>query len=170
MTQQVPNVTFKFRRDGQFVNVTTDELFKGKRVVLFSLPGAFTPTCSTFQLPGFELDYQKFKKAGIDEIYCVSVNDGFVMNSWAKDQNIVNVKMIPDGNGEFTRLMGMEVTKLNLGFGPRSWRYAAVIDNGTIEWMVEEPGRCDECQEDPYVNTTPEAVLNYVTNNVVALA
>ncbi len=170
MTQQVPNVTFKFRRDGQFVDVTTDELFKGKRVVLFSLPGAFTPTCSTFQLPGFELDYQKFKEAGIDEIYCVSVNDGFVMNSWAKDQNIVNVKMIPDGNGEFTRLMGMEVTKLNLGFGPRSWRYAAVIDNGTIEWMVEEPGRCDECQEDPYVNTTPEAVLNYVTNNVVALA
>ena len=170
MTQQVPNVTFKFRRDGEFVDVTTNELFKGKRVVLFSLPGAFTPTCSTFQLPGFELDYQKFKDAGIDEIYCVSVNDGFVMNAWAKDQNINNVKMIPDGNGEFTRLMGMEVTKLNLGFGSRSWRYAAVIDNGNIEWMIEEPGRRDDCPEDPYVNTTPEEVLNYVTNNVVALA
>lgn len=170
MTRQVPNVTFKFRRDGEFVDVTTTDLFAGKRVVLFSLPGAFTPTCSTFQLPGFEIDYQKFKDAGIDEIYCVSVNDGFVMNAWAKDQNINNVKMIPDGNGEFTRLMGMEVTKLNLGFGSRSWRYAAVIDNGNIEWMTEEPGRCDDCTEDPYVNTTPEEVLNYVTNNVVALA
>ncbi len=167
---KVPNVTFKFRRDGEFVDVTTADLFSGKRVVLFSLPGAFTPTCSTFQLPGFELDYQKFKDAGIDEIYCVSVNDGFVMNAWAKDQNIVNVKMIPDGNGEFTRLMGMEVTKLNLGFGSRSWRYAAVIDNGNIEWMVEEPGRRDDCTEDPYVNTTPEEALNYVTSNVVALA
>jgi peroxiredoxin len=166
----VPSVTFKFRRDGEFVDVTTDDLFKGKRVVLFSLPGAFTPTCSTFQLPGFELDYQKFKEAGIDEIYCVSVNDGFVMNAWAKDQNIVNVKMIPDGNAEFTRLMGMEVTKLNLGFGFRSWRYAAVIDDGKVEWMVEEPGRCNDCTEDPYVNTTPEKVLEYVTNNVVALA
>ncbi len=170
MTQQVPNVTFKFRRDGEFVDVTTDELFKGKRVVLFSLPGAFTPTCSTFQLPGFELDYQKFKDAGIDEIYCVSVNDAFVMNAWAKDQNIANVKMIPDGNGEFTDFMGMLVRKLNLGFAWRSWRYAAVIDNGNIEWIVEEPGKMDDCPEDPYELTTPEAVLNYVTNNVVALA
>jgi len=170
MTRQVPNVTFKFRRDGEFVDVTTDELFKGKRVVLFSLPGAFTPTCSTFQLPGFELDYQKFKDAGIDEIYCVSVNDAFVMNAWAKDQNIVNVKMIPDGNGEFTDFMGMLVRKLNLGFAWRSWRYAAVIDNGNIEWIVEEEGKMDDCPTDPYDLTTPEAVLNYVTSNVVALA
>ena len=167
---QVPNVTFKFRRDGEFVNVTSEDLFRGKRVVIFSLPGAFTPTCSTFQLPGFELDYAKFKAQGIDEIYCISVNDGFVMNAWAKDQNIQNVKMIPDGNGEFTRLMGMEVTKLNLGFGFRSWRYAAVVDDGEIEWMVEEPGRCDDATEDPYIETTPEKVLEYVTNNVVALA
>ena len=167
---KVPNVTFKFRRDGEFVDVTSEDLFRGKRVVIFSLPGAFTPTCSTFQLPGFELDYAKFKAQGIDEIYCISVNDGFVMNAWAKDQNIQNVKMIPDGNGEFTRLMGMEVTKLNLGFGFRSWRYAAVVDDGEIEWMVEEPGRCDDATEDPYIETTPEKVLEYVTNNVVALA
>jgi peroxiredoxin len=166
----VPSVTFKFRRDGEFVDVTTDDLFKGKRVVLFSLPGAFTPTCSTFQLPGFELDYQKFKDAGIDEIYCVSVNDAFVMNAWAKDQSIQNVKMIPDGNGEFTVGMGMLVKKFNLGFAYRSWRYAAVIDDGNIEWMMEEAGRSDDCPEDPYQETTPEAVLNYVTNNVVALA
>ena len=166
----VPPVTFKFRKDGQFVDVTTDELFNGKRVVVFSLPGAFTPTCSTFQLPGFELDYDKFKAQGIDEIYCVSINDAFVMNAWAKDQNINNVKMIPDGNGEFTEGMGMLVEKFNLGFAYRSWRYAAVVDNGNIEWMVEEPGRCDNAEDDPYVETTPEKVLEYVTNHVVALA
>lgn len=168
--QTVPNCTFKFRRDGEFVDVTTQDLFAGKRVVLFSLPGAFTPTCSTFQLPGFELDYQKFKDAGIDEVYCVSVNDAFTMNAWGKDQNINNVKLIPDGNGDFTDGMGMLVEKFNLGFAMRSWRYAAVIDNGVVEWMVEEPGRSDNCKEDPYVETTPEKVLEYVTNNVVALA
>ena len=167
---QVPYATFLFRKDGNFVEVTTDELFKGKRVVLFSLPGAFTPTCSTFQLPGFELDYQKFKDHGIDEIYCVSVNDAFVMNAWAKDQNIQNVKMIPDGNGDFTHGMGMLVEKFNLGFAMRSWHYAAVIDNGNIEWIVEEPGRTDNCPEDPYFATTPERVFEYVSSNVVALA
>lgn len=167
--QTVPNCTFKFRRDGEFVDVTTQDLFAGKRVVLFSLPGAFTPTCSTFQLPGFELDYQKFKDAGIDEVYCVSVNDAFTMNAWGKDQNIQNVKLIPDGNGDFTDGMGMLVEKFNLGFAMRSWRYAAVIDNGVVEWMVEEPGRSDNCEEDPYVETTPEKVLEYVTNHVVAL-
>lgn len=161
----VPSVVFKFRVDGEFVDVTTDQLFSGKRVVLFSLPGAFTPTCSTFQLPGFELDYQKFRDAGVDEIYCVSVNDAFVMNAWAKDQNISNVKMIPDGNGDFTEGMGMLVGKYNLGFAERSWRYAAVINDGGIEWMVEEPGRMDDCPEDPYIETTPEKVLAYLTNN-----
>lgn len=168
--KQIPNITFKFRIDGEFVDVTTDELFKGKRVVLFSLPGAFTPTCSTFQLPGFELEYEKFKDAGINEIYCASVNDAFVMNAWAKDQNIQNVKMIPDGNGELTEAMGMLVEKFNLGFAMRSWRYAAVIDNGNIEWMVEEPGRSDNCSEDPYIETTPQKVYEYVSQHVVALA
>lgn len=167
--QTIPNCIFKFRQDGEFVDVSTQELFAGKRVVLFSLPGAYTPTCSDFQLPGFELDYQKFKDAGIDEVYCVSVNDAFVMNAWGKDQNIQNVKLIPDGNGDFTDGMGMLVDKSNLGFAYRSWRYAAVIDNGTIEWMVEEPGRSDNCPDDPYVETTPEKVLEYVTNHVVAL-
>lgn len=158
----VPSVTFKFRLDGEFVDVTTDELFANKRVVLFSLPGAFTPTCSTFQLPGFELDYQKFKDAGIDEIYCVSVNDGFVMNAWGKDQNIKNVKLIPDGNGEFTDGMEMLVGKFNLGFAMRSWRYAAVIDNGKVEKLFEEAGKCDEAASDPYEETTPEKVLAYL--------
>lgn len=165
----VPNCIFKFRRDGEFVDVSTQELFAGKRVVLFSLPGAFTPTCSNFQLPGFDLDYQKFRDQGIDDVYCISVNDAFVMNAWGKDQNIQNVKLIPDGNGDFTDAMGMLVEKFNLGFAMRSWRYAAVIDNGVVEWMVEEPGRSDNCKEDPYVETTPEKVLEYVTNHVVAL-
>lgn len=167
---KVPSVTFKVRIDGHFVDVLSDDLFHNKRVVLFSLPGAYTPTCSTFQLPGFELDYQKFRDQGIDAIYCVSVNDSFVMNAWAKDQNIHNVEMIPDGNGEFTKGMGMLVRKENLGFGARSWRYAAVIDNGTIEWMVEEPGREDNCSEDPYVETTPEKVLAYVVSTSPVLA
>lgn len=168
---RIPSVTFKFRIDGAFVDVTTDELFAGKRVVLFSLPGAFTPTCSSFQLPGFELDYQKFKDAGIDEIYCVSVNDGFVMNAWAEAQNIKNVKLIPDGNGDFTDGMNMLVGKFNLGFAMRSWRYAAVINDGNIEKLFEETGRCDEADSDPYEETTPEKLLHYVqtTGNVVAV-
>lgn len=166
----VPEVTFKFRVNGEFVDVTSENLFDGKRVVLFSLPGAWTPTCSTFQLPGFELDYHKFIEAGIDEVYCISVNDSFTMNAWGKDQNIQNVKLIPDGNGEFTDGMGMLVEKFNLGFAMRSWRYAAVIDDGVIEWMVEEPGREDNCPDDPYIETTPGKVLEYVTSNVVALS
>lgn len=164
----VPSVTFKFRVDGEFVDVTTDDLFKNKRVVLFALPGAFTPTCSTFQLPGFELDYDKFIEQGIDEVYCLSVNDAFVMNAWAKDQNITKVKMIPDGNGQFSEAMDTLVSKYNLGFAFRSWRYAAVIDDGNIEWMAEEEGKMDECPTDPYENSTPEKVLEYVSNHVVA--
>ena len=159
---RIPTVTFITRKDGEFVNVTTDELFGGKRVVLFALPGAFTPTCSAFQLPGFELDYDKFIEQGIDDIYCLSVNDGFVMNAWAKDQNINNVKMIPDGNGEFTNAIGMLVSKNNLGFAYRSWRYAAIVNDGEIEKLFEEPGKCDDCPTDPYGESSPESVLSYL--------
>lgn len=166
MIKTIPNVNFIFREDGEFVTRTTPELFEGKRVVIFSLPGAFTPTCSAYQLPGFEEKYEEFDALGIDAIYCISVNDGFVMNAWAKDQGIKNVQLIPDGNAEFTIGMGMLVAKTNLGFGNRSWRYAAVVDNGEIEWMVEEPGRENNATEDPYVATTPEAVLEYVKSTV----
>ena len=159
---RIPTVTFITRKDGEFVNVTTDELFGGKRVVLFALPGAFTPTCSSFQLPGFELDYDKFIEQGIDDVYCLSVNDGFVMNSWAKDQNISKVKMIPDGNGEFTNAIGMLVSKNNLGFAYRSWRYAAIVNDGEIEKLFEEPGKCDDCPTDPYGESSPESVLSYL--------
>jgi peroxiredoxin len=143
-------------------DVTSDDYFKGKRVILFSLPGAFTPTCSTYQLPGFENNYEEFKKLGIDEIYCMSVNDAFVMNSWAKAQDINNVKVIPDGNGHFTENLGMLVGKYNLGFGKRSWRYAAVVNNGEIEAWFEEPGYCNECETDPYGESSPENLLKYL--------
>ena len=163
---QVPQVQFVFRENGEFVNRTTAELFDGKRVILFSLPGAFTPTCSAYQLPGFEEKYDDFVALGIDGIYCVSVNDGFVMNAWAQDQNIEKVKLIPDGNAYFTRSMGMLVNKSNLGFGARSWRYAAVVDNGVIEKLFVENGQRDNADTDPYEATTPEAVFEYVKSSV----
>jgi peroxiredoxin len=167
---QVPQVEFVFRENGEFVNRTSAELFNGKRVVIFSLPGAFTPTCSAYQLPGFEEKYEDFTGSGIDAIYCISVNDGFVMNAWAQDQNIKNVKLIPDGNAYFTRSMGMLVTKSNLGFGNRSWRYAAVVDNGIIEKLFVEDGQRDNADTDPYETTTPEVVLDYVKSNVREVA
>ena len=163
---QVPQVEFVFRKSSEFVNTTTADLFDGKRVVIFSLPGAFTPTCSAYQLPGFEEKYEDFAALGIDAIYCVSVNDGFVMNAWAQDQNIEKVKLIPDGNAYFTRSMGMLVNKSNLGFGDRSWRYAAVVDNGVIQKLFVEDGQRDNADTDPYEATTPEAVFEYVKTSV----
>jgi peroxiredoxin len=159
---EIPQVEFVFRENGEFVNRTSKELFDGKRVVIFSLPGAFTPTCSAYQLPGFEEKYDDFIGSGIDDIYCVSVNDGFVMNAWAKDQGIEKVKLIPDGNAYFTRSMGMLVTKSNLGFGERSWRYAAVVDNGIIEKLFIEAGKRDNADNDPYEVTSPETILSYL--------
>ena len=160
----VPNVVFKTRvkdEEGNFgwKDVTSMEYFGDKRVLLFSLPGAYTPTCSTYQLPGFEKLAPEFKKIGIDDIYCMSVNDSFVMNAWAKSQNLQNVKVIPDGGGEFTRQMGMLVRKDPEGFGYRSWRYAMVINDGVVEKIWEEPGKEDDCQTDPYENTKPEDIL-----------
>lgn len=163
---QIPQVEFIFRENGEFLTRTSAELFNNKRVVIFSLPGAFTPTCSAYQLPGFEDAYDDFVGMGIDEIYCISVNDGFVMNAWAQDQNIEKVKLIPDGNAYFTRSMGQLVTKTNLGFGERSWRYAAVVDNGIIEKLFEEAGRRDNADTDPYEESTPEKVLEYVKSTV----
>ncbi len=147
-------------------DVQSDELFGSesnpRRVVLFSLPGAFTPTCSTYQLPGFEKNAEAFAAAGIDAIYCLSVNDTFVMNAWARGQELKNVKVVPDGSGEFTEKMGMLVDKDNLGFGKRSWRYAAVIKNGVVEQWFEEPGKSDNHPEDPYGVSSPETVLEYL--------
>tara|TARA_B100002051_G_C16639251_1_gene587679 strand:+ start:229 stop:762 length:534 start_codon:yes stop_codon:yes gene_type:complete len=140
----------------------TKELFSSKKIIIFSLPGAFTPTCSTFQLPGFEKQFKEFSNIGIDAIYCVSINDAFVMNSWGKQHDINNVQMIPDGNGEFTRKIGMLVEKNNLGFGLRSWRYAIICENFEIlEWFIED-GFEDNYDEDPYEKTKPENILNFL--------
>jgi peroxiredoxin len=171
---RVPNITFKTRiRDEsiggdnpfRWQDVSTSDYFAGKRVVLFSLPGAFTPTCSTYQLPGYENGADDFKALGIDEIYCMSVNDSFVMNKWAQGQNLSNVKVIPDGSGQFTRQIGMLVEKEPEGFGYRSWRYAAVVNDGLIEAWFEEPGRRDNHDSDPYGVSSPETVLAWLKNN-----
>ena len=168
---QVPNITFKIRvRDesieGQnpyrWQDVKSDEIFCNRKVVVFSLPGAFTPTCSTYQLPGFEKLANMFYEKDIDDIYVVSVNDSFVMNKWAQDQNLEAVKVIPDGSGKFTQGMGMLVNKDNLGFGQRSWRYAMVVDNCKITHWFEEPGKCDNAEDDPYGETSPENILNKI--------
>jgi len=177
MPYYAPNVTFAFREGdetpegggcpigGQFVYKTSKELFAGKKVIIFSLPGAFTPTCSTYQLPGFEEKYDEFRAQGIDEIYCVSVNDAFVMNAWAQQLGIKKVKMLPDGNGDFTRLMGMLVNKSKLGFGLRSHRYAAVLTDSVREKLFVEPGREDNYGSDPYGESSPETVMEYIKNS-----
>ena len=170
----LPDVTFHTRvRDAsiggdnpfKWVDKTTADYFAGKRVILFSLPGAFTPTCSTYQLPGFENGAADFAAKGIDEIYCMSVNDSFVMNKWALGQELKNVKVIPDGSGTFTRRMGMLVDKDNLGFGMRSWRYAAIVNDGVVEAWFQEPGIADNHPEDPYGVSSPETVMEWLKNN-----
>jgi len=168
MINQLPNVTFKMRVRDESIDgsnpyrweeLTSAELFGNKRVLIFSLPGAFTPTCSTFQLPDFEKLYPQFKAIGIDEVYCMSVNDAFVMNAWAKTQQISNVKVLPDGSAEFTRQMGMLVDKDNLGFGQRSWRYAVYVNNMRIVKSWIEPGLRDNAEDDPYGETDPHNIL-----------
>lgn len=172
--KKIPNVVFKTRVRDESVgganpyrweDVKSRDLFKRKRAVLFSLPGAFTPTCSTYQLPDFEKLFPEFQKCGIKDIYCLSVNDAFVMNAWAKQQNLENVKVIPDGSGLFTKKMGALVKKDNLGFGVRSWRYAAVLKNGVVEKLFVEPGFENNCETDPYGESSPQTVLEWLKNN-----
>jgi len=159
---RVPDVTFKVRRDETFHDVSTADLFAGKRVALFALPGAYTPTCSSTHLPGFIGLGDRLRKAGIDAIYCLSVNDSFVMNAWAKDQGCDEaVTMIPDGSGKFSRAMGMLVNKDDLGFGNRSWRYAMVVNDGRIEnmWVEDRaaPG-------DPFAVSDAQTMLAWLEN------
>ena len=174
-TWEVIDHTFKFRVGdsdekggctfigGSWKDVTTKELFENKKVVLFSLPGAFTPTCSGQQLPTYDDLVNHFKSKGFDAVYCISVNDAFVMNAWARDLEIKNVVMIPDGCGTFTRSMGMLVNKPAQGFGMRSWRYAAVINNCVVEKWFEEPGiNNNSDDDDPYTVSTPENVLKNI--------
>jgi glutathione-dependent peroxiredoxin len=156
--QKVPNVMFPTRQNNEWVNVSTDDLFAGKTVVVFSLPGAFTPTCSSTHLPGYNELAKIFKENGVDNIVCISVNDTFVMNEWAKDQEAENVALIPDGNGAFTEGMGMLVDKTDLGFGKRSWRYSMLVKDTVIEKMFIEP---DE-PGDPFKVSDAQTMLRYI--------
>ena len=160
--QEIPDTTFHYRIDDNWVDKSVTDLFQDKRVVVFSLPGAFTTICSTKQLPSFEEAYDEFISLGIDEVYCISVNDSFVMNAWFKDQGIKKVKAIPDGNAFFTGQMNQLVLKNNLGFGFRSWRYAMIVDNYVVQKMFVEPGKTDDTPEDPYGVSSPENVLKYL--------
>ena len=159
---RVPDTIFTQRENNTFIKYGSMEFFKDKRVVVFSLPGAFTPTCSNYQLPSYEEKFDEFTALGIDSIYCISVNDGFVMNAWAETLGIERVKLLADGNGDFTRAMGMQVEKANLGFGYRSWRYAMVVNDGTIEQLFEEPGKIGNADTDPYTTTDPDTLLDYL--------
>jgi glutathione-dependent peroxiredoxin len=156
--QRVPNVTFRTRKENQWLDITTSQLFAGKTVVVFSLPGAFTPTCSSTHVPGYNQLAKAFKENGVDEIVCMSVNDAFVMEAWAKDQEAANITMIADGNGEFTEGMGLLVDKSDLGFGKRSWRYSMLVKDGVIDKMFIEP----EEPGDPFKVSDAETMLKYI--------
>ena len=139
------------------------ELVKGKTIVIFGLPGAYTPTCSAQHVPGYVELSKALKAKGVDEIWCLSVNDAFVMNCWAKQQGIEKVKMLPDGNADFTNKLGMLVDKSNLGFGDRSWRYAMIVHDGKIRGWFEEPGFGDNVKDDPYGESSPENVIKFLS-------
>lgn len=154
----VPSVSFRVRQNDEWKDVSTDELFKGKTVIVFSLPGAFTPTCSSTHLPRYNELAATFADNGVDDIICMSVNDTFVMNAWAADQEAENVTLIPDGNGEFTEGMGMLVDKADLGFGKRSWRYSMLVKDGVVEKMFVEPNK----PGDPFEVSDADTMLEYI--------
>ncbi|MFE4108254.1 peroxiredoxin [Almyronema epifaneia] len=177
VVKRVPDVVFKTRVRDESVegpnpfrwqDRTTEDIFGGKRVVLFSLPGAFTPTCSSSHLPRYEELYDEIKAQGVDDIICISVNDAFVMFQWGKQQGAQRVFLLPDGNGEFTRKMGMLVDKSNLGFGMRSWRYSMVVNDGEIEKVFIEPDFGDNCPTDPFEVSDADTMLAYLKGAEVA--
>ena len=162
--KRVPNVIFKTRANHQWKDVATDDLFKGRTVVVLSLPGAYTPTCSSTHLPRYNELAGAFKANGVDQIVCLSVNDAFVMNEWKQDQEAANVTLIPDGNGEFTAGMGLLVDKSSIGFGKRSWRYSMLVKNGVIEKMFIEP----EKEGDPLEVSDADTMLKHINPKAVA--
>ena len=163
-----PQFKYKDRKAGEFVNVNFNQEIKGQKVVVFGLPGAFTPTCSTQQLPGFDELFSKFRELGIDNIYCHAVNDPFVMNAWFEHQNITWIRPLPDGNGDLAVQLGMMVQKKNLNFGSRCWRYALILDGSTGEVLdvFPEDGFGDNIETDPYEKSRPEAVLKWAMANL----
>lgn len=167
----VPQVTFRTRVRDESVegsnpfrwqDLTTDDIFKGKNIVIFALPGAFTPTCSSTHVPGYEEMYDTMKTLGVDEVICLSVNDAYVMYNWKKNLNIVKVFMLPDGNADFTRGMGMLVKKNDVGFGDRSWRYSMHVVDGVIKKMFVEEGKTDNYGPDPFEVSDGATMLAYL--------
>lgn len=159
---QVPQVNFRVRQGHQWVDKTTDDYFKGKKVVVFALPGAYTPTCSSTHLPRYNELYESFREENVDDIICLSVNDTFVMNEWQLDQGAENITMLPDGNGEFSEQLGFLVDKTDLGFGKRSWRYSMLVNDGTIEKMFIE----DNVPGDPFDSSNAETMLKYLNPDI----
>ena len=179
MRTTVPQSTFQTRvrnealggpNPFEWKTVTTDDIFAGKSIVLFALPGAFTPTCSTTHLPRYEELHDEFKAQGVDEVICLSVNDAFVMFQWGKAQGAKNVRLLPDGNGEFSRKMGMLVDKSNLGFGMRSWRYAMHVVDGEVKKMFIEPDFGDLCPIDPFEVSDADTMLAHLKGSATAQA
>ena len=176
LNRPVPDVTFKTRVgdttiDGpnpfRWQDTTSGQIFSGKRIVVFALPGAFTPTCTSEQCPAYEASYDTLRAAGADEVYCLSVNDAFVMFQWGKMLGLEKVKLLPDGSGHFTRRMGMLISKDHLGFGDRSWRYAMVVEDAKIVALFEEPGINDDGSDaDPYGESAPQKVIDWLKSNV----
>lgn len=172
---RVPNVVFKTRvrnpslpgdNPFEWKDLSSSEIFDGKKIVLFALPGAFTPTCSSTHLPGYEAHYDEFRALGVDQVICLSVNDAFVMFQWGKHLGAKNVFLLPDGNGEFTRGMGMEVDKSNLGFGHRSWRYSMFVDDGNVVKVFTEPGKEDNCPTDPFETSDAVTMLKWLKGHL----
>jgi len=159
--QNIPQVTFRTRRNHEWVDVNSNDIFKGKTVIVFSLPGAFTPTCSSTHVPRYNQLTPTYKKYGVDDVICVSVNDAFVMNEWKAEQNAENLTFIPDGNGHFSEGMGMLVDKEDLGFGKRSWRYSMLVKDGVVEKMFVEPNK----PGDPFEVSDADTMLAYIAPN-----
>ncbi len=166
----VPMVQFNKRAipegrvDYDWVQENSEDIFANRRVVVFSLPGAFTPTCSSTHLPGYEAKYDEILEQDVDDVYCLSVNDSFVMNAWFDSLSIENVKPIADGNGDFTRHMGMLVKKEAVNFGLRSQRYSMVVDNGLVEMIFVEQGKEDNFADDPFDVSDVDSMLDYLTS------
>jgi len=171
--KKVPKVIFKTNNfDGRILpgicplidwkDVSSDDIFKNKKVIVFALPGAFTPTCSSKQLPGYDRSFGEFKRLGIDSVVCLAVNDPFVMKAWGDIEKVKNVILLPDGNGDFSRKLGTLVKKNNLGFGERSWRYSMYVENGIIKKIFLEDGLSNNIQTDPYMVSDEKTMLNYL--------
>jgi len=156
--KKVPEVTWPTRQNDEWKQLSSADIFNNRKVVVFSLPGAFTPTCSSTHLPRYNQLAKTFKKLGVDEVICISVNDTFVMNAWLADQEAENITVVPDGNGTFTNAMEMLVDKDDIGFGKRSWRYSMLVNDGVVEKMFIEPN----VPGDPFEVSDADTMLAYL--------